>query len=281
MKALASFHYFRTVDFVDLCSVYSGPVQLFGDSGAFSAMSQGAAISLDDYATWIERWARRLAVYANLDVIGDPAATAANQAALERRGLHPLPVFHVGSPLAELERLCERYAYIALGGMVGRNNLGAWLVRCFRIAEKHGAHFHGFGLTRMDLARDFPFYSVDSASWSAGVRYGRLFVWDDDRALFAHADVGNKRSVLEHSDLIRAHGCDPLKLATRARYDRTEAITLCGVAWQKFGVWLARRHGDLQLRDGSRPAGPHLYLAQVAGDWRHLLHGLNRIETRL
>lgn len=261
-KALISFHYFRTTDVGELLDVLGPDTMLFGDSGAFSAATQGADVNLDDYAAWLHRWRDRFIVYSNLDVIGDDEASRRNQRELERRGLHPLPVFHAGSDFRTLESYCEEYPYIALGGMVGKPNLGPWLVRCFEIAVKHGAVFHGFGQTRHQFLLDFPFYSVDSSSWSGGVRFGLVHLWDDRRARFVKVTLANHAEVYRHAELIRDHGCDPAKLASREGFERRELVRTNGMAWLRYNEFLRRRHGPIRLRDDSRPAGLHLHLAE-------------------
>jgi len=72
---------------------------LFLDSGAYSAYSTGVPVNLGEYANFIkglQKITDGLTVYANLDVIGDPEATLANQKQMEEWGLNPLPCFHCG-----------------------------------------------------------------------------------------------------------------------------------------------------------------------------------------
>lgn len=140
LRILISYHYYKDCDLDELYAKYFRQPypDTFLDSGAYSASTQGASISVDDYAAYAHRYSALFSVVANLDVIGDPEATARNQQALEDLGLNPLPVFHVGEPWIVLERLCERYDYIGLGGMVpysgNKGVLLGWLARCFKIA---------------------------------------------------------------------------------------------------------------------------------------------------
>lgn len=265
-KALISFHYYRLTDVGELHDAFGGNIMLFGDSGAFSAQTQGAKISLEDYAAWLHRWGKQLTVYASLDVIGDDPASIKNLRELERQGLRPLPVFHAGSNFKTLEAYCEQYPYVALGGMVGKPQLGPWLVRCFKIAAKHGAVFHGFGQTRREFMMDFPFYSVDSSSWTNGVRFGIITLWDERAGRLVKAQVGDHRSVYRVAELIRLHGGDPAKLSNRADYHRDHIIPVNGMAWMRYGEFLRRRHGPVRLRDDTAAAGPHLYLAEGSYD---------------
>lgn len=143
MRILLSFHYLRGRNLrSDLRRGFgeSAP-ELFVDSGAFSAATQGVEIDIGEYCAFVQEYADLIEVYSNLDVIGDPKATFRNQCEMERRGLSPLPVFHVGGDWSYLERYIERYSYIALGGRVPYFSSSAtkrvmpWLVRCFRMAQ--------------------------------------------------------------------------------------------------------------------------------------------------
>lgn len=268
VKFLASFHYYRKTDLTRITHTAKSGMMLFGDSGAFSAASQGAHVSVADYEAWLREWRNELTVYSNLDVIGDPVATMRNQRTLESFGHKPLPVFHVGAPFAVLEELCEEYPYIALGGMVpySTSKLGHWLVKCFRIAAKHDARFHGFGQTRHEYLRDFPWYSIDSSSWGAGHRFGQLNLWDASACKFVDVGIRDTLAVRRNSALIREHGVDPESITNRATYHYRHAIAVNAVGWARYEAFLRKRHGGVALRDNSGPVGPHLYLAEGAVD---------------
>src|SRR5262252_3555390 len=90
--------------------------EVMADSGAFSAMTQGVPIDLDDYARWLLRYRHLFRVYVNLDVIRNAAATWENQLRLqEQYGLEPLPVFHVAEDWHWFDRYLARFPYIGLG----------------------------------------------------------------------------------------------------------------------------------------------------------------------
>lgn len=173
---------------------YKNKVNLFLDSGAFSALTQGVEINIYDYINFIKQHQNVIKVYANLDVIGTeknapmPNAQTAkltlkNQKIMEKEGLTPLPVFHIGEPKKYLEYYVENYNYIGLGGMVGKpkNSLIPWLNRCFGqfICDKQGmpkVKVHGFGVTSLQLLLGFPWWSVDSTSWVATARVGQIYM---------------------------------------------------------------------------------------------------------
>lgn len=161
-------------------------VSVFLDSGAFSAMTRKTTIDLDKYCAYIAEHQDALACYAVLDVIGDWRATSVNLDIMEKRGLHPVPCFHRGSPWAELDRLCRDHKHIALGGMVGdgtrgttnENDLTPHLDACWRVIEKHWpVKVHVFGIVTQWVLERYPFHSADSASAIMGAGMGRVMRW--------------------------------------------------------------------------------------------------------
>ncbi len=178
--ALVSYYYWKRADFDALLAGFATKPLLLADSGAFSAKSLGADISLPVYAAWLKKWEHLFTHYANLDVIGDWRATAVNQKALEEaHGLRPMPVFHWGSPLAELDRLVERYPYVALGGIARLPKRSAipWVAECFKVGRGR-AKFHGFGVTGFETMSSFGWESCDSSSWVQPQKFGAVSLFD-------------------------------------------------------------------------------------------------------
>lgn len=173
-------------------------IEMFLDSGAFSAWTKGAQIRIRDYIAFIKRHQQYIDHYANLDVIADTfkkrgaasalyrkaaEATLHNQQVMEKAGLNPIPVFHYGEPFEFLQMYLDKYEYIALGGLVGVPVGLAieFLDKCFSdyICDNEGmpkVKVHGFGLTSLRIMLRYPFYSVDSTSWVVTGRNGGIYV---------------------------------------------------------------------------------------------------------
>ena len=166
-------------------------VELFLDSGAFSAWTQKVEINIQDYIKFIKQHKDVIDVYANLDVIGiggnqpnqlTAKRTLENQKIMEEGGLKPLPCFHFGEPLKYLEYYVKKYDYMALGvaGNVGKK-LIPWLNTCFSeyICDEKGMpkiKIHGFAVTSLPLMLRYPWYSVDSTSWVVTGRMGSIYI---------------------------------------------------------------------------------------------------------
>lgn len=268
LKILLSFHYYEGTDLHALIAKKFAPhiPEIFIDSGGFSAMTQGASIDLDKYAAYIKRYRDVITTYANLDVIGDAAATLANQKRLEDHGLQPLPVFHTGEPWEYLERYVEAYPYVALGGMVPHmrrwKRLMPWLVKAFKIA-KGRAVFHGFGATAWGVIRSLPWFSVDSSSWSSSFRFGVVPLFDVRRGEFQQVQLGDATGCARNASLIRAHGFEPVDFSDRSRNSRSTISAISALAYIRAEEWLRKRHGEIRIPE-TADGGVRIYLANTA-----------------
>jgi hypothetical protein len=157
----------------DLLASARRSLDLFLDSGAFTAFTQKVDIPLERYARFIQDtgfWT----VCSNLDDTSkNEKKSYENQKALESLGAKVQPVFHTREDTRWLVKyLDEGYDYIFLGGMVPETT--GWLMNWlddlwdkFLINPDGTARVkvHGFGLTDQSLMFRYPWYSVDSTSW--------------------------------------------------------------------------------------------------------------------
>jgi hypothetical protein len=247
---LLSYHYYKKTDLDELAEAAGDPELTFlADSGAFSAFTSGAEVTLDEYAVWLKRWQHRLHAYANLDILQDPAGSAANLQRLRDHGLDPMPVFHVGEPLDTFTACLESAPYVAVGGLVNASvrardaRLWRYLAGLHAEAQEAGVKLHGFGLSSWPLIRRFPWYSVDSSTPGLGYRYGVMKVYDP------------------YGD----------RIVTWGLHDRKK--------WQKYG-WLVREYG-MRPEDfrGTGPAIRGALIAISARSWAHAARQL--ADTRV
>lgn len=182
---LESWHYVGAQRYVD--QMRADGAKVFLDSGAFSAWTLGATMSLPDYCDYIKTNMDILRVEDGdvmasvLDGIGDPLQTWRNQYEMELRGVRPLPCFHFGEPEEYLEHYVKNYNYITIGGMVGKTpeTLTRWLDRMWDRHMVDGSgrakiKVHGFGLTSIPLMERYPWYSCDSSSWIQATAFGTV-----------------------------------------------------------------------------------------------------------
>lgn len=177
---LASYHYFKNKTEVIKKSIAANH-DVFIDSGAFSAANSGKEINIDDYCRFLlEVGAIN---YASLDVMGNAKATLENHLYMvEKFGLKPIPTFHMGSEIVDLQPILDlNVPYIALGGLVFSSGITNHCDEVWSYILKQRPHLrvHGFGLTNIELMKRYPWYSVDSSSFKSCKRFGRQgIIWD-------------------------------------------------------------------------------------------------------
>ena len=151
------------------------------DSGAFSFMN-GKQISkkdmdyyVDEYIDFINANNINLFIEADIDaVFGYDAALQYRKKIESSTGKQCIPVWHKSRGIQAWKDICEEYSYIAIGGFVIKEikpNEFDQAKNLVRYARKRGVKVHGLGYTGNDL-RSWPFYSIDSSTWSVGQRFG-------------------------------------------------------------------------------------------------------------
>lgn len=160
-------------------------MKLFLDSGAFSAYHNHTTIDLQAYIDFIKENKDVIETYANLDNIGSAEDTWKNQAEMERQGLNPIPVYHMGEHQSYLDR-CLEYPYFAVGGIASKltsqKSLSVYLSAIFRkVCPESNDYYpickvHGFGIATPALLMAYPWWSADTTSWVQYGRYGIVLV---------------------------------------------------------------------------------------------------------
>jgi len=198
--------------------------ELFMDSGAFTAATTGATINLASYCRFLHGFKSRIAVYAVLDVIGNHVATARNQKAMEAEGLHPLPVAHVGAPMAVLKRqLNAGHQRIALGGMAIQPAAEAtlrWEGKAWEVLRDWPqVKVHCFGSFVPSRLMAYPYHSADWSFPVLGPAWG-------------HA--------------MRFEPGPPVRLITMSRISQIQAAIAEGMPW--LADKIARRVPGTRMR---------------------------------
>lgn len=261
VRVLVSYHYHRDTDLDGLVARLGGDVDLFADSGAYSAYASGAVIDLDAYSAWLNRWGHLFTVASNLDVIGDPLASARNHRQLNADGHEVFPVFHLGEPFRLLEGMCESYKFVALGGLVpylasgsgnsNRAQIMRWMVRAHLIAKKTGTVLHAFGCTGSLFLRDLPFYSADSSSYMFARKRCLIYLWDPRDRVIRSFHFREQKLVRRHAHLLRRYGMEPGRVlhpdfmvngTNHFDEDRVEVTAVCLRSYVAMEESLRARH---------------------------------------
>lgn len=240
-NVLFSYHYVNKPEkLVDLLGEWR-PERIILDSGAFSVWSKGGVVDLQSYAQFGLEVQKILPKgielnIVNLDVLPgkwgfvpskeeiDKSAKAGwqNMLYLESLGLKVIHVFHQHEDWEVLDALTKHSDYIGISPAndVSQASKTAWMNDVFNRLDvkKSRVRTHGFAVTSYQQVYKYPYYSVDSSSWTAPAVWGRLTVIDDSMRIksFSYKDVNELE---KYWPLIRSMGYD--KIAAPEWQDRT------------------------------------------------------------
>ncbi len=248
VDALVSYHYYKRDE--QMAAVTApGHLRLIGDSGAFSAYTQGKPVQLADYAAWCLRWENHLQWVAALDVIGDPDATYRNWRIFrDIHGIRAIPTVHAGGQPELLDRYAaEGCDFVGLGGLVGLPpaRVFPWVVAMVRYARDHHPQmrFHLWGITNRKILASVPVYSADSSGiMGAAYRFARVDLFDPVRQVVRPIYLDGKQPYAEHAILSGVYGIDPKLIARSRPGNKPLLVKLSAASTQQYAAWLQRRH---------------------------------------
>lgn len=159
------------------------------DSGAFTFFGN-TKVSIneyvDSYIAFINK--HNIEHFFELDLYTVPeygtTKTEELRAYIEQKtGKQTIPVFHHICGIDYFKTLCKNYKYIAISASglydskwtrTNPEKLKAMVL----YANSKGVKVHGLGYTKLDMLSSIPFYSVDSATWISGNRFGAIYVFN-------------------------------------------------------------------------------------------------------
>lgn len=184
----------------------------FIDSGAYSAMTKGIDINIDDYIDFINTYEDSIILACQFDVIPDaktdPETSARktweNFLYMRERVNNPsklLYVWHSAEDVKWLQQALDlepRIEYMALGGLVGKSvkQRDEAMKKCFdtiKASKNPNICVHAFGMSNRKLLKKYPFTSADSTSWLQPVRFGNIHALDFKSILISERQFDNPK----------------------------------------------------------------------------------------
>lgn len=221
-------------------------LDIFVDSGAYSAFTLGLNLSIDDYIAFIYKYRKIITCYANLDIIDDQLKTIEHQDIMEECGLSPIPVFQYRAPFWFAEELAERYDHVAISGPSDMSLTAYHMFASSAILKMRQKNpnikIHGFGVTRPAFLEDLEFTSVDSSSWNVG-RYGSAWLYNPKRDLMRMFQRICSPTMAEKyklfSETLEYYGLTPNDFVKREKTEKYSWATI--KAFHHFAALVGRR----------------------------------------
>lgn len=154
------------------------------DSGAFTFM-QNSKVKVNwveyikKYADFINR--NNIENFFELDidsVVGYKKVLEYRKLLEELTNKKCIPVWHKSRGINEFYKMCDKYDYVAIGGIVSKEITKGqykYFSKLISEAHKRSAKIHGLGFTSLTNLEKYHFDSVDSTSWTLGNRIGAVY----------------------------------------------------------------------------------------------------------
>ena len=181
------------------------------DSGGFQLQTNvqtRRVINLKNFALWVELTLRDYPMikYMALDKLGDNSVTLEHLKFLESRGINPIPIWHLGNSEPYdpyLEYYCDRYDYIAIGG-IAMSNRNATFKFFELISQKYphmNFHLLGIGLGISSISKVYRPFSADASSWLAPARWGTELIFDGTNIKLYPMSPEDKLAIRKNDDV--------------------------------------------------------------------------------
>lgn len=178
------------------------------DSGAFTFMNNFKGEVnwqkyIDKYADFIIKHDIQFFFELDIDVLVGYEQVKKYRKYLEKKvGKKCIPVWHKSRGLEEWIKMTKEYNYVAIGGIVTKEIKPKdykYFIPMLKIAKDNGCKVHGLGLTGNKIF-EYPFYSVDSTSWTSGGRFGQLHIFIN-KGIVTKKPIGKKAKNYKQIDL--------------------------------------------------------------------------------
>lgn len=157
---------------------------------------------------------------------------------IEAMGIKPVPVFHGDSTVDWIKKYADKgHDLIAIASWRtlrnGREQFRRYMDAVFGVSEKLKIRIHGLAFTALYQLFEFPFWSVDSSSWSRVAGYGGIMLFDPDKCRLSNINISDRATA----------GSENLhKLNPKAMESVKEHVTADGFDFETLRTDFVQRH---------------------------------------
>lgn len=175
------------------------------DSGAFSFLTGTEAFNKNKLETYVYKYtdyvkSRGIKNFVEMDIDSITGLSYVEDLRREIEkevGAQCIPVWHKSRGVKKFEEICERYKYVAIGGFaireLRRKEYPA-VLKLVQYARKRNVKVHGLGFTQTNGLESWPFFSVDSSTYTkAGGRGRQLYTFTGDGMKYKRIDGQGKK----------------------------------------------------------------------------------------
>lgn len=193
---------------------------------------------IDLYVAYCKQYSHLWDFYVTIDLEINAPKILHTHIKLEKLGLRPMPVFHGDDSVDYLKKYADKgYKLIGIGLARSergqRDKLRNRFDTIFDEGAKLGLDFHGLALTSGWVMLGWPWWSVDSSSWSRTASLGCICRFDH---------VKHRMSVLHISEVPSTHKPSIMDLSTRQVEGIKKEIESEGFDYEELRKDFVARH---------------------------------------
>ena len=237
-----------------IITIDSGAHSFFGAAGISSAGHQQNTktklpdheIYFRDYVKWIKQNYDKISYFVELDIQAIIGLKRVKEwrNLLKAEGLYSkcIPVMHSIDTWDDFVEMCEtsESKYIGFEGM-RKKKITMPYMKMLKYCHKNGIRVHGFALTAKEVTTKYPFYSVDSTTWTVPNRFGTVIVLEDGKM---KQKAPRKENIMKYGKPLSSwnkdkskEGCkdkllDAMKVQRRYQRYLTDFWEAKGIVWQ-------------------------------------------------
>lgn len=199
---------------------------------------------VNDYLSWVKENFDQISYFVELDIqslIGLKRVKAWREQ-MKKMGIYSkcITVYHSCDEWEDYIEMLDtsESGYVGFQGLRKKKALIPYF-KSLKEAYSRGIRVHGFALTDPKIMKKYPFYSVDSTTWTSSVRYGTYMHIDRDYAF--RQKVGTKENYFKDCVPVeitkkmqdKEASCKKLEHSAQKFRDYAEVVT---ELWEKRGV---------------------------------------------
>ncbi len=200
----------------------------------------------ENYLEWVKKWYNHFSYFVELDLQALVGQSVVNlwRDRMKKEGVFDkcITVYHYYNSWDDFINLLDTSLskYIAIEGIRKELEILDY-TKYIKICYERKIKIHGFALTQPKLLNKCPFYSVDSSSWTSGIRYGALHVWDDKSCSMKSVKC-NDKSFLKYNVPLNLHSSERSNVASKGK---VEFSALAFFKMEKYFTDLWKERGVL------------------------------------
>jgi hypothetical protein len=187
---LCSYHYLNKKGNAEISLIHKFKDFIL-DSGIFTYLNGKESEGIDwekymvDYAKFVRE--NKIKNYVEIDIdsiVGLDIVEKLRTRLHKNVGWKSMPVWHMNRGYDKWLEICHDYEYICFGafltdGLSREKYKG--IPKFLMDARAKNCKVHGLGFTSFQHLKKLKFYSVDSSSWTIGVRFGSISKYEGDK----------------------------------------------------------------------------------------------------